>query len=93
MRYGMKRLWIAIAAGTLAGGCGLLPDADSGCDKAKPYEAAQQQPPLRVPTGADLPDTRNALSIPELKAPQLPVEPGRCLDHPPSYGASKPRSS
>lgn len=88
----MNRLWIAMAAAAFAGGCGLLPDAYSGCDKAQPYQAAQEAPPLVVPAGADLPDTRNALHIPAVKAPQLPADPGRCLDHPPSYSATKPRA-
>ena len=47
-----------------------------------------QQEPLRVPTGADLPDTRNALKIPEMKGPELPPDPGSCLDHPPSIATS-----
>jgi uncharacterized lipoprotein len=88
----MNRWWIAIAAALPVTGCGLLPDAYTGCDEAQPYQAAQQLAPLTVPTGADLPDTRNALGIPDIKAPQLPSEPGKCLEHPPSYGAARPRA-
>jgi opacity protein-like surface antigen len=43
---------------------------------------------LRVPAGADLPDTRNALKIPDVKAPELPPDPGRCLEHPPSIATT-----
>ncbi len=89
----MTRYWIAIAAAALASGCGLLPDAETGCDKPRPYQSAVAAPPLRVPAGADLPDTRNALRIPEVHTPERPVEAGRCLDFPPSYGGSRPRSS
>ena len=37
----------------------------------------------------NLPDTRNALKIPELKNPELPREPGTCLEHPPPYGDAR----
>ncbi len=72
-------------------GCGWLPDAYSGCDKPQPYQSARQAEPLRVPAGDDLPDTRNALKIPDLKSPELPREPGTCLDHPPPYGQDRPQ--
>ena len=39
-----------------------------------------------APAGADLPDTRNALKIPDLEKPELPRESGSCLEHPPPYG-------
>ncbi len=71
-------------------GCGWLPDAYSGCDEAQPYQSAKEMDPLRVPAGADQPDTRNALKIPVVKSPELPREPGTCLDHPPPYGKDKP---
>lgn len=67
-------------------GCGWLPDAYTGCDEARPYHSARQMEPLRVPAGSDLPDTRNALRIPDLATPELPGEPGTCLEHPPVIG-------
>jgi len=90
MRTTMNRIWIAIAACGLAGGCGLLPDAYSGCDKPQPYQSAQEMPALQVPAGADAPDTRNALRIPAVPAPERPPGAGRCLDHPPAYGGTRP---
>ncbi len=78
--------WAWIAAALPLCGCGLLPDARSGCDEARPYQSAVDGAPLRVPAGSDLPDTRNALKIPELKTPELPREPGTCLEHPPAIG-------
>ena len=69
-------------------GCGWLPDAYTGCEEAQVYQSAQDVGPLRVPTGADQPDTRNALKIPEMKAPELPRDPGTCLEHPPSMATS-----
>ena len=88
----MNRAWIVMSAWLPLAGCGLLPDAYTGCDEAQPYQAAQQLAPLAVPAGADLPDTRNALKVPEIKAPPLSAEPGKCLEHPPSYGAARPRA-
>jgi opacity protein-like surface antigen len=87
MRNGLICLGCLAAILPLAG-CTVLPDAYTGCNDPKPYEAAEQREPLRVPAGADLPDTRSALKIPEMKGPELPPDPGSCLDHPPSIGTS-----
>lgn len=85
MRLRVKR-WAWIAAALPLSGCGLLPDAYSGCDKDRPYQSAVDGAPLRVPAGSDMPDTRNALRIPELTTPELPRETGTCLEHPPAIG-------
>lgn len=92
MRNCMNRRVIVLSALLPLTGCGLLPDAYSGCDEVRPYQAAEQVAPLKVPSGADLPDTHNALKIPETRAPQVPAEPGKCLEHPPSYGGARPRA-
>lgn len=89
----MNRHWIVMMTLLPLAGCGLLPDAYSGCDEEQPYQAAQQMAPLDAPAGAEPPDTRNALKIPDLKTPQVPPEPGKCLEHPPSYGSARPRTS
>ncbi len=87
----IRILFFASIAATLAlSGCSVLPDAYTGCDEAQPYQSAKEMDPLRVPAGADQPDTRNALKIPEVKSPELPREPGTCLDHPPPYGKDRP---
>ena len=87
MRKNMKRakFLVLLPACLLASACGVLPDAYSGCNKPKPYQSAQEVPPLRVPEGAVLPDTRDAMRIPAVNVPQIPPGAG-CLDHPPSYG-------
>jgi opacity protein-like surface antigen len=86
MRSWLKRVgWIAVIP-SLAG-CTVLPDAFTGCNEVQPYHSAEQEGTLRVPAGADLPDTRNALKIPEVKGPELPPDPGSCLEHPPSFAA------
>jgi uncharacterized lipoprotein len=85
------RHWIAVPVLALAAGCGLLPNASSGCDKPQPYQSARETEPLKVPPGVDAPDTRGALRIPAVPAPKRPPEKGRCLDHPPAYGGARPQ--
>ena len=80
-----------VAVAAVAGGCGLLPDAYSSCSKPQPYQAAAETAPLKVPAGSDLPDTRNALKIPAVTAPERPKDTTSCIDHPPSYGAARPQ--
>ena len=82
--------WIAMAVAAMLAGCGLRPDADSRCDKRRPYHTARDMPPLQVPAGADAPDTGNALRIPEVRAPERPDDAGRCLDRPPPYSSQRP---
>ena len=84
----MKRQAGLIACGAAVlslAGCSWLPNSYSSCDEVQPYQSASEVEPLRVPAGADQPDTRNALKIPEVTAPELPLESGTCLDHPPPY--------
>jgi len=88
MRRRLKLIGILLPLLAAASGCSLLPDARSGCNKPTPYQAAEEMPPLRVPQGATAPDTRGAMRIPQVTAPQLPHESGRCLDQPPSYAAT-----
>lgn len=58
-----------------------------------PYQAALEVAPLQVPEGAVAPDTRGAMRVPKVTAPELPRDPDRCLDQPPSYGTTPaPRS-
>lgn len=83
MRMRVNR-WAWLAAAMPLSGCGLLPDAYSGCNDPQPYHAAVDRVPLRVPAGSDLPDTRNALQIPEVTTPELPRGAGTCLEHPPA---------
>ncbi len=47
----------------------------------------KNMPPLRVPTGLDAPDTRNAVKVPPLPEPQVARAPDApCLSAPPSFG-------
>lgn len=65
-------------------GCGIFRPTYERCDETPGYAGAREVPPLRVPEGLDLPNTRNALKIPELTVPERPLD-GRCIDVPPSY--------
>jgi uncharacterized lipoprotein len=50
--------------------------------------AAAENPPLRVPAGLDMPDTRNAVKVPVLAEPEKPRgKNDPCLSQPPSYGS------
>ncbi len=68
----------------LGGGCGEPPEYNSSDDVA----------PLQVPPGLDVPDTRAALRIPPLEAPERPRGADeRCLDAPPPFVVPKPKPS
>ena len=46
----------------------------------------KDMPPLKVPSGLDAPDTRNAIKVPPLNEPERPRSPGEpCLSAPPSF--------
>jgi hypothetical protein len=47
------------------------------------YQQAQNNPPLKIPAGAETPDRRNALNIPEDNGKA--VEKNRCLEVAPNY--------
>jgi len=56
----------------------------------KDYVGAQELPPLKAPPGLDPPDTRNALKIPPLDAPERPRGKNEaCLDVPPPFATPK----
>lgn len=49
-------------------------------------DGGQTIPPLRVPVGLEMPNTAEALRIPELNEPERPRRSkDACLDQPPSY--------
>lgn len=77
---------------TLAlGGCKVLRSASS-CHRTQPYMASSSVAPLKIPAGLDVPDTTNALHIPDLKEPAPPPRKGKdpCLDEPPAFKVNKP---
>jgi uncharacterized lipoprotein len=62
------------------------------CHNAQPYMKSTSVAPLKIPAGLDVPDTTNALKIPDLNEPAPPPRKGRepCLDEPPSFKVAKP---
>jgi uncharacterized lipoprotein len=81
MRVSMALLVISLAG--LASSCGLFrPERD--CRKPQAYESSRSIAHLQVPAGMNVPDTRDALVIPEVTSPEAPPS-GGCLDEPPRY--------
>lgn len=76
----------AVAALLLAGGCSTV--VSGACHKPQPHQTAGNLPPLKMPAGLDGPDTTEALAIPEVNQPEVPVDPdGPCLEAPPAITA------
>lgn len=84
----LTRFTILLAAGVLVG-CKAFSPTYEDCAADQPYHSAREVPPLRVPEGLDMPNTRNALVIPEVTAPERPLD-GRCIDAPPPYRTGSP---
>ena len=81
---------IVLLFGLLAlSGCGLFKPPFESCEETPAFAGARELPPLRVPEGVDAPDTRNALRIPDVAAPERPLD-GRCIDAPPPYFPQQP---
>lgn len=79
----MLRWAVLLPLIALAGCKSILPGVDD-CSAPQPHQAAREVPPLVVPEGLDLPNTRGALRIPDVVTPPRPND-GRCLDYPPRY--------
>ncbi|HWL63902.1 MAG TPA: hypothetical protein VNQ32_13995 [Steroidobacteraceae bacterium] len=76
----------AVVALLLASGCSTV--VGGACHKVQPHQTAGNLPPLKMPAGLDGPDTAEALAIPEINQPELPLDPdGPCLDAPPAITA------
>lgn len=76
----------AVVALALASGCSTV--VGGACHKTQPHQTAGNLPPLKMPTGLEAPDTAEAMKIPEVNEPELPLDPdGPCLDAPPAITA------
>jgi hypothetical protein len=76
----------ALVALLLASGCSTV--VGGACHKPQPHHTAGNLPPLKMPPGLEAPDTADAMRIPEVNQPELPLDPeGPCLDAPPSITA------
>jgi len=81
----VRTLMVLIGLAAATGGCALF-RPDQSCHKPQPYESSQSIARLKVPPGMDAPDTRDALVVPHVDAPEAPPSrSGACLDEPPRY--------
>ncbi|MGH8262724.1 MAG: hypothetical protein ACRETU_01480 [Steroidobacterales bacterium] len=81
-----------IALAGLTSSCSMFHPAKD-CEKPQAYESSQSIARLKIPPGLDAPDTKEALAIPEVSAPEAPrTATGGCLDEPPQYRTETPAS-
>lgn len=73
-------------------GCAAINPFQTSCAKPEDFAGVVDNAPLRVPAGKDMPDTRAALKIPALEAPEAPrPADSPCLDTPPKFTPAPPR--
>jgi hypothetical protein len=83
-----KAALAGLVTGTmLLGACSMFGRGGKhGCREPDIARSAVNQPPMKVPPGADAPDTRNAIRVPALDTPAQPRRPGdACLSAPPEF--------
>jgi uncharacterized lipoprotein len=91
----MLKLGLVLAVSLTVAGCHpirALKARAYSCHNTQAYMAARSVAPLTIPTGLDVPDSTNALKVPDLKEPAPPPRKGHepCLDEPPQYKIVKP---
>jgi uncharacterized lipoprotein len=86
------KVGLVVVMGLALGGCSVIRSKTNACHNKQPYMSASSVASLRIPPGLDVPDTTNALHIPDLKDPAPPARKGKdpCLDEPPAYKVAKP---
>jgi len=76
----------------LLGGCSSWGLFQATCAKPADFAAVVDNPPLKIPAGRDAPDTRAALAIPPLDAPEVPrPADSPCIDTPPKFTPAPPK--
>jgi uncharacterized lipoprotein len=86
----LKLISLIISFGAIFAACSSEPT----CDYSKaPYIEAKSVAPLHAPEGLSTPDRSAALVIPPEPATKAaPLGKGRCLDRPPSYFSTTPKT-
>lgn len=89
------KLGVLLAVSLALAGCHPIRALKSraySCHNKQPYMAATSVAPMKIPPGLDVPDTTNALKIPDLNEPAPPPRKGHdpCLDEPPPFKVAKP---
>ena len=84
---------LALAATLFAlGGCSSWNVFKGTCAKPEDFAGVVDNPPLKIPPGRDAPDTRAALAIPALDAPEAPrPADSPCIDTPPKFTPPAPK--
>jgi uncharacterized lipoprotein len=78
----MKLGWMLMLAGVALAGC--RGGGGGDCGLPPEYNNSVNLPPLKVPAGYSIPDTKSALKIPPVDAPEVPRSATQpCLDYPP----------
>ena len=77
---------MCLAASAPLCGCHLFSKLTPDCHTPQEYQRALQVAPLKVPSGLDSPNVKDALVIPTVElAPPPPGPHDTCLDVPPRY--------
>lgn len=88
MRVGVRVLCVLLAAASVASCSRLGLRSRTACREPQLPATLVDNAPLKVGPGMDLPDTRNAVRVPELKEPEKPrSKSDPCLSRPPAYGS------
>jgi uncharacterized lipoprotein len=92
MLKGLRNVVMLVIVGLALCGCRSLHRLTQSCNKdTDGYMQASTVPQIKVPAGADAPDTRSALQIPVLNEPAAPPRGPKdpCLDAPPKFTEPK----
>jgi uncharacterized lipoprotein len=90
----LDRVLMLMAAAALMSGCHLFSKLTPDCHSPQEYRRATQLAPLKVPSGLDSPNTKEALVIPTVDlAPPPPGPKDACLDVPPRYKPAPPNKA
>ena len=90
------KVGLVVVMAVALGGCkGHSRSKTNACHNKQPYMSASSSAAAllrKFPPGLDVPDTTNALKMPDLKEPAPPPRKGKdpCLDEPPAYKVVKP---
>lgn len=89
----VTRLCMLGAICLLLSGCGTTSSwFKVACAKPGDFAGAVDNPPLKIPAGRDALDTRSALTIPALDAPEAPRPADNpCIDTPPKFTPPAPK--
>lgn len=86
----LRSLSLLAATTVLLAGCGQFKLFETRCAKPQDFAGVEDNAPLKIPAGLQGPDARNAVPIPPLAEPELPIGPDSpCLDTPPKFSSPK----